>query len=654
MFRDEQGQLVLSCPNCRQITPVPANGVAGLQPAFHINHLLDIAEDLRRDKEAPASAERADTSCASLPPSQEEVSFCSEHGEEKLKLYCETCGELICYQCGLKTGKHHNHDYVPMKEGFEQYKKEISSSLEPIKKLLSSVDEALTQFERRNGEISDQRAAIEADIHTAINEIHQVLDIRRTELIGCLHQLTQRKLKDLAAQRDSVETIHAQLKSCLDYMEKSIETERQSDALKMKTTVVKQVKGLTTTVQPATLQPNTEADIGFSASADITPSCRQFGRVALPSGSPDPSKCLISGKGLEVAEVGQKATAILQVFNSTGEPCNPAKALECKLVSDISDAQVAGSFKKLVGHNQYEISYQPTIKGQHQLHITVEGQHIRGSPFSIAVTSFNFGQQINSIYGVEGPLGVTINHNGEIVVSERGRDRISVYSPSGKKIRTIRVSGLGLLGDGSNNLLGLTCDGDGNIIVGEDKKHSIRRYSHEGKLLASVGSQGTGQLQFNYPRDIAFNTTIKKVYVADCDNHRIQVLNSDFTFSATFGERGQDKGQFRYPSGITCDSAGNVYVADGDNHRIQVFTAQGELFRMFGRYGKGRGELTRPQGIALDSSNDHVFVSDYGNKCISVFTVEGQFVTSFDCGFIPCGLAVDNCGVVYTAVYFVF
>ena len=253
VFRDEQGQLVLSCPNCRQITPVPANGVAGLQPAFHINHLLDIAEDLRRDKEAPASAEMADTSCASLPPSQEEVSFCSEHGEEKLKLYCETCGDLICYQCGLKTGKHHNHDYVPMKEGFEQYKKEISSSLEPIKKLLSSVDEALTQFERRNGKISDQRAAIEADIHTAINEIHQVLDIRRTELIGCLHQLTQRKLKDLAAQRDSVETIHAQLKSCLDYMEKSIETERQSDALKMKTTVVKQVKELTTTVQPATL-----------------------------------------------------------------------------------------------------------------------------------------------------------------------------------------------------------------------------------------------------------------------------------------------------------------------------------------------------------------------------------------------------------------
>ena len=429
-------------------------------------------------------------------------------------------------------------------------------------------------------------------------------------------------------------------------MEKSIETECQTDALKMKVTVLKQVKELTTSVQPAALQPNTEADIGFSASADITASCRQFGLVTLPSGSPDPSKCHISGKGLEVVVVGQKATAILQVFNSTGEPCNPAKTLECKLVSDITGAEIAGSFKKLVRQNRHEISYQPTIKGQHQLHITVEGQHIRGSPFSTAVTSFIYGRPIHSV-GVEGPYGIAINHNGEIVVSEKRHDRISVYSPSGKKIRTIRVSGLGLLGDGSNNLCGLTCDGDGNIIVGEGKKHFIRRYSPEGKLLASVGSEGTGQLQFHTPDDVALNTTNNKLYVADCHNHRIQILNSDFTFSAAFGERGQDKGQFMFPYGVTCDNAGNVYVADSINNRIQVFTAEGEFLRMFGREGKDMGELDWPAGIALDPRNNHVFVSDNNNQRISVFTVKGQFVTSLDCGFSPCGLAVDNCGVMY-------
>ena len=321
VFRDEQGQLVLSCPNCRHITPVPANGVAGLQPAFLINHLLDIAEDLKREKDEPVGAKRADSSSASLPPPQEEVStFCSEHVKEELKLYCETCGELICFHCIMKTGKHQNHDYTLIEEAFETYKKEIGSLLEPINRKLASVDKVLTQFDKDNGEISDQRAAIETDIHNTINELHQVLDIRRTELISCLHQLTQRKLKDLAAERDQAETVHAQLSSCQDYMKQSMRTDRWGEALKMKTTVLKQVKELTTTVQPDALKPNTKADIVFSASADIIDLCRNYGQVSTP-GSLDPSKCHATGKGLEAGIVGQTSTAILQAYNSKGEPC---------------------------------------------------------------------------------------------------------------------------------------------------------------------------------------------------------------------------------------------------------------------------------------------------------------------------------------------
>ena len=650
VFRDEQGQRVLSCPNCRHITPVPANGVAGLQPAFLINHLLDITEDLKREKDAPASAERADSSSASLPPPQEEVStFCSEHVKEELKLYCETCGELICFHCTLKTGKHHNHDYALIEESFETYKKEIGSLLEPINRKLTSIDEVLTQFDKDNGEISDQRAAIEANIHDTTNELHQVLDIRRTELISRLHQLTQRKLKDLAAERDQAETVHTRLSSCQDYMKQSIRTDCWGEALKMKTTVLKQVKELTTTVQPDALKPNTKADIVFSASADITNLCRRFGQVAVPSGPPDPSKCHATGKGLEVGIIGQTSTAILQACDSKGEPCTePVTSLECKLVSDLTGATATGSFKKLEGQNRYGISYQPTIKGRHQLHISIQGQPIRESPFCLAVTSsiMNLGAPIHTIAGVRDPWGIAINHKGEIVVSKQGGGHISTYTPSGRKIQTINLNGL--------DLLGLTLDREGNIIVGEETNNSIRKYSPEGQLLASVGTVGAGRLQFGDPRDIAINTRNNKVYVADCYNHRIQVLNYDLTFSTTFGKKGEDKGQFDSPSGITCDSAGNVYVADYGNDRIQVFTAGRKFLRMFGKYGRGRGKLNHPNGIALDQSSEHVYISESGNHRISVFTCEGQFVTLFRADikrFDPRGLAVDNCGVVYVCDY---
>ena len=79
--------------------------------------------------------------------------------------------------------------------------------------------------------------------------------------------------------------------------------------------------------------------------------------------------------------------------------------------------------------------------------------------------------------------------------------------------------------------------------------------------------------------------------------------------------------------------------------------------RMFGRHGQGKGELCMPRYFAVNTSG-MLYVSEEDNHCVSVFTTEGQFVTSFgkkgagpgefNC---PQGLAVDNNGVVYVCDY---
>ena len=51
--RDQQGQPILTCPKCRQDTPLPTGGVAGLQPALHINRFL---ETIQRQKKPEISA----------------------------------------------------------------------------------------------------------------------------------------------------------------------------------------------------------------------------------------------------------------------------------------------------------------------------------------------------------------------------------------------------------------------------------------------------------------------------------------------------------------------------------------------------------------------------------------------------------------------
>ena len=123
LVSDQQRQLVLTCPSCHQVTPVPASGVAGLQSAFHINRLLGIMEEHKKEKDEPVHAENSSPS--NTPQDCQVTLCCSEHADEEVKLYCETCGKLICWKCAVKgLGKHHSHSHDLLDEAFEKYKKE--------------------------------------------------------------------------------------------------------------------------------------------------------------------------------------------------------------------------------------------------------------------------------------------------------------------------------------------------------------------------------------------------------------------------------------------------------------------------------------------------------------------------------------------------
>jgi tripartite motif-containing protein 2/3/tripartite motif-containing protein 71 len=451
--------------------------------------------------------------------------------------------------------------------------------------------------------------------------------------------MTQSKLKSLAAQRDEIETTLAQLHSCLHFTRESLRPDNKEDALMMKTNTENRVKELTTPFQPHFLKPNTEANLEFVVSANIATACQNYGQIIAP-------KCHVDTK---VAMVGERCTATLHLASFRGEPCEEfVEALGCELVSDISGTRASCSVERR-GQSQYEISYQPTIKGRHQLHIKVQGQHIRGRR-SVAVKSpvEKLGTPILTIDRVQGPWGLTFNQRGEVVVAEYNGHLISIFSPSGVKLQSFGL-GLGQTFDPCE----IAVDAEGNILVINTGDACIQRFTPDGHFSTSVGTRGSGHLQFSIPTGIAFNASNNKIYVGDSGNHRLQVLNSDLTFSSTFGTVGGGKGQFQYPRGITCDHTGQVYVADQDNHRIQVFTAEGKYLRTIGRRGQGMGELDGPVGVATDT-NHMVYVSEWNSHRVSVFTSEGRFVTTFgregkgpgELEF-PRGLAVDNSGVVY-------
>ena len=389
--RDEQGQLSITCPTCRQVTPVEDREVSNLQPAFHINNLLEIHEcmqnpgDPTADKDEAAAAQQG---ASDKEATASQSTTCADSGrktscfihDKELKLYCETCGKLICNKCAL-FGVHHDHSYSHLSDAFERYREEATSSLEPLGEQVKTLKNALALFDLRSTEVSDQQTITTYDIHITFEQVQKILDTRKAKLISELDKMTNDKLKHLAVERDQVETRLVEVKSCRRFLKESLLAGNEDVALMMKTDTVHRAKELTTPFESSLLEPKTKADTRFAASADMTELSHNYGHVYTFTPSlPDPSRCHAKGRGIEAATVGEKSTATVQVLDFQAKPCQvPFRSLECKVVSEITGSCVSCGVER-GRHGRCEISYQPTIHGRHQLHIRVEGQHIKGSP----------------------------------------------------------------------------------------------------------------------------------------------------------------------------------------------------------------------------------------------------------------------------------
>ena len=62
-----------------------------------------------------------------------------------------------------------------------------------------------------------------------------------------------------------------------------------------------------------------------------------------------------------------------------------------------------------------------------------------------------------------------------------------------------------------------------------------------------------------------------------------------------------------------------VYISEGySNQCVSVFTSEGHFLTSFGEEGTEPGKFRFPSGLAVDSSG-FVYVCDYGNNCVQVF-----------------------------------
>ena len=611
-----EGQVV-NCPDpkCGRSTSLPESGIAGLQPALHILHLFDIQETLMA--KCKKCKKRRDASC-----------------------YCHTCG-FMCDKCNETHSEwveFSTHNVI----GLNQLTSNVTSltpvmNLPPVQSVqekLAPVSKAVEGVNAQQRQIGEQYMAIKAEIHQAIGQVKQALEDRERCLIAELDELKQQKLEVLTTKEEEMREVSQKQSSCQDYLQETESKGKVIGNLVNQSDVLTQ--GKVTSFNPAHMEE--KADLKFVHSQiELTQAVQQFGKV-YDSFQVCHEECRAEGSGLQVAKVGEAATATVCVVDQEGRECQRPVEVSCELVSSDGSSRVRGKVKN-VKSDQYQISYEPQHRGRHKLHIRVEDTHISGSPFTTAVFQESFVVQLQV-----DTRGIAMNQRRQIIVSESGSHAISIYTDKGKQVRTF-----GKKGSAPGELVspkGVAITATDDILVCDYSNNRIQLFSVGGAIVKSIGSEGNGPLQFNKPLGIAIHPHSGKVYVTEEDNHRVQILTAELTFSSCFGSRGTGNGQFMCPCDVAFDSTGHVYVADRDNLRIQVFSESGGFVRKLGWKGETKEGLSSLCGIAIDSS-DLVYVSEQDSRCISIFTRNGQFLKSLTIsGTGLFGISVDKDGLV--------
>ena len=273
----------------------------------------------------------------------------------------------------------------------------------------------------------------------------------------------------------------------------------------------------------------------------------------------------------------------------------------------------------MVSPSRYIVTYTAVSRGQHKFHVQVNEKRINGSPFTVTVyldpTQLNRPVRVTA--ELDRPYGIAYNNREEMVVTEFGGNKVSIFELRGQgKIRTF-----GSEGDRPHEMIqpaGIAVDDADNIYV--SSWHKLQKFTSSGELIKCTGERGKKEGEFDDPLGLTLYDN--EVYVCDSNNHRIQVFDLDLNFVRFIGARGGGRGDFNSPQDAKFDTDGNMYVADGGNGRVQVMERSGKFIREF-----GEGELKRPSGLHI--TDKYIYVSDYSGHCIVVYETSGKFVTSF-------------------------
>jgi len=181
-------------------------------------------------------------------------------------------------------------------------------------------------------------------------------------------------------------------------------------------------------------------------------------------------------------------------------------------------------------------------------------------------------------------VGVAINKDGHIFLLNRGNHPLLEFGPDGSFIRS--------LGEGSpifHAAHSVRFDAEDNMWLVDAANNLVVKFNPKRRIVQALGRRlepwvyDTHGIERAIPAPASFyqptDTAVGpdgSTYVTDgYGNSRVAKFSREGLLVKYWGDRGTRPGQFNTPHSIVIDRNANLYVADRQNSRIQVFDTDG-------------------------------------------------------------------------------
>jgi DNA-binding beta-propeller fold protein YncE len=200
--------------------------------------------------------------------------------------------------------------------------------------------------------------------------------------------------------------------------------------------------------------------------------------------------------------------------------------------------------------------------------------------------------------------GVAIDAHDNVYVFNRGAHPMMVFDRDGNFLRSWGE-------DIFPRAHGITMGPDETMFCTDDGDHTVRKCTLDGNVIFTLGTSGkpapfmSGD-PFNRCTHVAIDPRNGDFYVSDgYGNDCVHKYAPDGKLLLSWGESGTDPGQFNIVHNIATDKEGWVYVADRENHRVQVFDPSG-------KYEAQWVNMSRPCGLYIDQAAEITYIGELG------------------------------------------